>query len=338
MTNQKTNKLAGQKRKAQIPKKGGNMKKKKNPNTNQKGGNMKKKKPPILKLTQDIVFKSFFSTNTEILKKVLERFIPELGTISKVKFLNTELVPEYPKLKDKKFFLDLLVELETGEKVNIEMQNAQEEGFFTRVLGYMMRMQVLGFKSGKGYNKVKPNYSLIFLSKPAKELKKVQHHLSHFALVRTKPPHVLLTDKLHIKVVELSKLSEENLENLDIVGKWCYFIRKSGELSSKEIEILSKEPELKMALKHFESLSQDQELIQIQKDNSEESYNNALEFSKNQGIKKGIKEGMKKGKEKERKILVNLLKKKMPISFISEVTAWSEEKVLKLIKDLGFKE
>ena len=94
--------------------KGDNMKKKKNPNTNQRGENMEKKTPPILKLTQDIVFKSFFSTNTKILKKVLERFIPELGTISKVKLLNTELVPEVPKLKGKKFLLDLLVELGTG--------------------------------------------------------------------------------------------------------------------------------------------------------------------------------------------------------------------------------
>ena len=94
------------------------------------------------------------------------------------------------RLKGKKFLLDLLVELEKGEKVNIEMQNVQEEGFFTRVLGYAMRMHVLDFKSGKGYGEVKPNYSLIFLSKPAKELKKVPHHLSHFALVRTEAPHV----------------------------------------------------------------------------------------------------------------------------------------------------
>ena len=266
MTNQKLNKkLAGQKKpkhqKKEEPltnqkpniKKGGNMKKKKTqtptkkeetmtnktPNSNQKGGNMKKKKELTLKLTQDIVFKSFFSTNTEILKKVLERFIPELGTISTVKLLNTELVPEAPKSKGKKFLLDLLVELGTGEKVNIEMQNVQEEGFSTRVLAYAMRMHDLSFKSGKEYDKVKPSYSLVFLSKPAKELKKVPHYLSHFALVRTEPPHVLLSNQLHIKVVELSKLSGKKLDNLDIVGKWCYFIRKSGGLSIKELESLA---------------------------------------------------------------------------------------------------
>ena len=115
--------------------------------------------------------------------------------------------------------MDLLVELGTGEKVNIEMQNVQEEGFSTRVLAYAMRMHDLSFKSGKRYDKVKPSYSLIFLSKPAKELKKVKHYLSHFALVRTEPPHVLLSNQLHIKVVELSKLSGKNLANLDIVGK-----------------------------------------------------------------------------------------------------------------------
>ena len=94
-----------------------------------------------------------------------------------------------------------------------------------------------------------------------------------------------------------------------------------------------------MAVKHFKSLSEDQELIlRIREENTRQARKNALRFSKNQDRKEGIKEGMKKGREKERKILVNLLKKKMPISFISEVTAWSERKVLKLIKDLELKE
>ena len=180
--------------------------------------------------------------------------------------------------------------------------------------------------------------------------------MSHFALVRTEPPHVLLSNQLHIKVVELSKLSGKNLANLDIVGKWCYFIRKSGGLSSKELESLSKEPELKMAVKHFKSLSEDQELIlRIREENGRQARKNALRFSKNQAREKGMKEGRKEGREEGRKegrkegreegreeekrtLVVNLLKKKQPISFISEVTAWSEEKVLKLIKDIGLKE
>ena len=63
----------------------------------------------------------------------------------------------------------------------------------------------------------------------------------------------------------------------------------------------------------------------------------AREKGREEGREEGINIGIEKGREKERKVLVNLLKKKMPISFISEVTDWSEEKVLKLIKELGLK-
>ena len=76
MTNQKPNKELAGKKSPPNTKKRRQHEKKKTQNTIQKGGNMEKKKELSLKLTQDIVFKSFFSTNTEILKKVLERFIP----------------------------------------------------------------------------------------------------------------------------------------------------------------------------------------------------------------------------------------------------------------------
>ena len=302
-----------------------------------------------------MVFKHFFATSEDILKKVLERFIPKLGAISGVKVINPELGPEGSKKGGKTFLLDLLVELKTGEKVNIEMQNVQDADFFTRVIGYAARLFIQGFKKGKDYKEVKATYSLVFLSKSAKELKGVSDHISHFAFVRTKAPHVILSNKLNITVVELSKLSEEDIEKLDIVEKWCYFIKKSGQLSSKDIKNLSKEKELKMAIKHLESLSQDEKFIyELRVEKALENHKALLRHTKNQGIKKGRKEGINigigkgreeginigigKGREEEKKaLIVNLLKKKQPISFISEVTDWPEEKVLEAIKYIKFK-
>ena len=307
--------------------------------TRSRKANSKGKKIKI-NLTQDMVFKHFFATSEDILKKVLERFIPKLGAISGVKVINPELGPEGSKKGGKTFLLDLLVELKTGEKVNIEMQNVQDADFFTRVIGYAARLFIQGFKKGKDYKEVKATYSLVFLSKSAKELKGVSDHISHFAFVRTKAPHVILSNKLNITVVELSKLSEEDIEKLDIVEKWCYFIKKSGQLSSKDIKNLSKEKELKMAIKHLESLSQDEKFIyELRVEKALENHKALLRHTKNQGINQGIKKGRKEGREEEKKaLIVNLLKKKQPISFISEVTDWPEEKVLETIKYIKFKE
>ena len=107
-----------------------------------------------------------------------------------------------------------------------------------------------------------------------------------------------------------------------------------------------------MAVKHFKSLSEDQELIlRIREENGRQARINALRFSKNQAREKGRKEGRKegkeeginigieKGREEEKKILIaNLYKQGLPVSNIARAVSWSEEKVLKLIKDIGLKE
>ena len=50
-----------------------------------------------------------------------------------------------------------------------------------------------------------------------------------------------------------------------------------------------------------------------------------------EGIQKGRQEGIQKGRqENQRELIMNMLKKKMDISFISEVTGLSKEKILKL--------
>ena len=196
----------------------------------------------------------------KFLKKLLKSFIPQLGPISGVKVMNLELQSDDPKKEAKIFFLDLLVDLSTGEKVNIEMQNVQEIVFFKRVVEYLVKLCYQGFKEGEDYKEVKTIYSIVFLSEPAEELKEVSDYVSHFALARTKPPHAV-DDKLNILVVELSKLPMEDIEKLNRVGKWCYFIKRSGELSVDEKKALSKEEELKMAIKHLESLSQDEKFI-----------------------------------------------------------------------------
>ena len=306
--------------------------------------NQKKKKVKV-NLTQDAVFKHFFSTSDDVLKKMLESFLPKLSPISGVKVINSELQSEDPANKEAKtFFLDLVVELSTGDKVNIEMQNIQELGFVTRVVGYMARMFLQGFKRGKDYKEVKATYSIVFLSEPIEELEEVLDYVSHCALARIKPPQVVVCDKLNLLFVELSKLPMEDIEKLDRVGKWCYFIKRSGELSVDEKKSLSKEEEIKMAIKHLDSLSKDERFIyEFQLDKAKESRARALMYSKKQGLEEGREEGINigigKGREEEKKTLIaNFYKQGVAISNIAKAVVWSEADVLKLIQELGLKE
>ena len=91
-----------------------------------------------------------------------------------------------------------------------------------------------------------------------------------------------------------------------------------------------------MSIKHLENLSQDEKFIyELRVEKALENHKALLRHTKNQGREEGINIGA----EKEKKaLIVNLLKKKQPISFISEVTDWPEEKILETIKYIKFKE
>ena len=103
-----------------------------------------------------------------------------------------------------------------------------------------------------------------------------------------------------------------------------------------------------MAIKHLESLSEDEKFIyKLRVEKALEDRQALLTHAKNQGLEEGREEGREeginigvgKGREEEKKaLIINLLKKKQPISFISEVTAWSEDKILEAIKYIEFKE
>ena len=220
------------------------------------GKTSSKKKELKLHLSQKAVFNHFFSTNNELLKKVLESFIPQIDPISRIKMIKLNPPSNNPQIS----VLNVSVELSTGEKMNIEMQSTQEIGFLPKMLEQFMRLVYRNFKE-ENYKKIKTIYSIVFSSEPVEDLKEVSDYVSHFVFARTESPKEVVSDKLNMLVVELSKIPMENIKKLSKMEKWCYFIKRSGELSADEKKELSKEKELKMAIKHLESLSQGKKLI-----------------------------------------------------------------------------
>ncbi|MCY4320958.1 MAG: Rpn family recombination-promoting nuclease/putative transposase [Bdellovibrionaceae bacterium] len=325
-----------------------------------------KKQIRFLKLTQDIVFKSFFSRNKQVLISLLKSFLPIKNEIAKITILNLEKRDKkhnkakvssdsktlhsgkqkenkldfkeslfYPnKLNKKQIVLDLRVKLSTGENINVEMQTISQKHFLKRILFYWSKLYSQDLEKGESYDKIHPAYSLIFTTFPILDIR-IKDFMSSFSIRRDKKPYQLFNEDLKIVIVELSKLNKTYNELLDLKEKWCYILRESSNITKKEYKCLSKDEDIKMALKHLNKLSRDEELYQeafteqINKVAYDLDRSGLLEEGMQKGIQQGIQQGIKEGRKET---ALNMLKEGFEVSIISKVTGLAEVEILKLKK------
>ena len=253
-------------------------------------------------------------------------------------FLDTNLLSE--NRQGKRVFLDIRVKLSTGEDINVEVQSYQEPHFLNRILFYWAKLHSQSLKKGEGYDKLTPTYSLIFTEKACLD-DSIKDFMSSFSLRRTNKPYVLLSEDLKIVIVELSKLKKSSGDLFDFKELWCYFIGRSGDLTSRDKDNLSKHEEMEEAMEYFYELTQEEKLRQKALDDWRNDMFNHLnkvgwrEEGMKEGIEEGIKRGIEKGMEKGREeLILSMLEKGSEVDFVVEVTGLPKAKVLKIKKKL----
>ena len=241
----------------------------------------------------------------------------------------------YPENSHKKqAVLDLRVKLNTGQNINVEMQSCYKKHFLKRVLFYWAKLYSQDLEKGQNYDKLNPTYSLIFTSFPILD-KSIKDFMSSFSIRRDKEPYLLFNKDLKIVIVELSKLTKSCEETIDLNEKWCYLLIRSAHLTKKEWKQLSADKEIKMALKHLQELSRDEELYQ--EAFSRQIDDVAFRLDKagwiEQGLQKGKQEGLSQGKSQRNiEIALNMLNKNLELSLISQITGLSKDEITQLKK------
>ncbi len=361
--------------------------------------NTKKTQNQFLNLTQDLMFKIYFSKDKQVLLSLLKTFLPlpPGKTIKNISFLeikeqkthsktesyrkqgeNAPLTQTkqkitvmdsslYPDIAtNKQIVMDLRVQLNTGEKINVEIQSVFKKGFLNRVLFYWARLYTENLRKAEDYHHLCPAYSLIFTDFAVFAPKEDRYKtidtssiITSFSLRSDKEPHFMLNDQLKIVFVELSKfntsLDNINLPDLfDFQKLWCYILKRSRSISKRECEILSKKgEEMKRAIEHLQNLSQDEEVRRweearekfIRDQRAEKAY--AFDEGLEKGIQQGKEEGRKQGKEEGRKqgkeegmqkakqeLIKNMIKEGVSITTVSKITNWPEKKIQKLKNNL----
>ena len=336
--------------------------------TKEQGQQKKEKKPkPFINLTNDRHFKLFFSRNKAVLLSLLKTFLPlpDKKHIQNVEIISDKKTTEKEKqstvinkseketsssqtqsliLKDsalypvsiggKQSILDLNVELNTGEKIDVEMQATNQKHFSKRVVFYWTRLHAMGLNMSEDYSQLHPTYSLVFTTFPVLEKEKKRHLIHPFAIRSNKHPHSSLNDQLQMVFVDLSYFKKDIRQLVDKQEEWCYFIKNAGRLSRKELKILStKGEDMAKAVGLFDDVSA-RDLEFLRKRTEERAHWDRISMQaeiRRESHAKGHAEGMEKGMEKRsRTVALNMLKKSADITFISEVTGLSIDEINKL--------
>ena len=307
---------------------------------------MKQKK--YLDLTHDRSFKTFFSQNKDMLLSLLKAFLPlpNKRTVKSVHLIEDKKQAQvaqkitikdsflYPaSVREKQAILDLNVLLNTGEKVDVEMQAVSKKAFVERALFYWARLYTKGLKMSQDYGLLYPTYSLIFTKFPAFDLQKKRGFVTSFSIRSDNPPYFALNDHLRMMFVELSRFKQGEYL-LDAKEKWCYFLRESGSLTPKKVKFLTKKgDDMSKAVSLLDDLSESgyESLLKETKEREHRDQLAIKALARDEGLEEGRQAGMKEGRQAGMKtVALNMLKKSADLSFISEVTGLSVAEIKKL--------
>ena len=289
---------------------------------------------PRLKMKNDIMFKAFFSRkeNEEFLKDMLEAI---LGKRIKIKKVIHDARLEQLAKEQKYGILDLDVELEDGEIINVEMQLKNYYNIEERTTFYSSKKIVEQLGLGTEYEKMKKVIVIAILDYSFLD---VPEYLTETVRVAEKHRDYEINNNVRYYYIELEKFRKQNPNMKEPLNQWLAFLdMERGEL----LEMAKKESKkIEKAVENYEVLTGDAEVkrlaeIRLMSELEERSaLASANAIGREKGEKIGREKGEKIGREKgeaigkakeKKKIAKELLKLKIPIEQIMQVTELTEE-------------
>jgi predicted transposase/invertase (TIGR01784 family) len=269
----------------------------------------------------DYAFKRIFGH--EDTKDILARFLSVILNVriepDELNLIHTELSPEY--LADKASSLDIQVRRSSShEKMNIEMQVADEGNIRKRILHYWGRGYTEELSEGQDYEELPRMINIVIVDFDVFEWKDSAKFHSVFNVFE-RDEGVLFCDALEIHVLELPKLRRQPVKS-DWTPAECwalYIDNLEGEAMER---IAEKEPLIKRAMTVediFTKNAEERRLYEL-RDKGRRIYESAL--------RKAERNGEASGRAAEKKQTARLmLENGMPFEMISKITGLSAEEI-----------
>ena len=269
-----------------------------------------------LKLTNDFIFKKVFGKkgNESILKDLLEAILKI--KIKKIE-LQAEVELERELIDDKTGVLDIEATIDDNTIIDVEMQMRNQYNMKERSLFYWAGLYYTGLKKKEEY---KENKRVITINIVNFDMFKEGPYHEKIEL-RREYKNILLTNKLEIHFIQLSKFLKEGQEEKDKkMWQWLTFI---CDKNRKEVERVMKEnKEIEKANEELEYLTGDDAVRRIAflREKAERDYISNMSGAREEGIEEGEK-------KKTIEIAKEMLAKGIEIELIKEITKLSEEEL-----------
>lgn len=288
------------------------------------------KKVDRLPITDDYIFKRVFTFegNESALKDLLEAILKK--DIKTVTIKNPEIIP-YEK-DEKRGLLDIKAETDDGTILDIEMQMEDEKNTDERGTQYLGKMITEQLKKGDKYSKLKKSI-VIFITNYNFLKRNSYHSVGKMKFEETlKEEYVemgyeeedqIASKYIEFHYIELPKYKRKEPSKFTKLDQWmCIFTQ-----NEEGIEMAEKEnKEIKRAIDTLDFISEDPKERERHNSIVMAEYNRLT--SEHNFFEAGVEEGIEKNKEKTAKAM---LKKKIPIETIIEITELTREEIEKLI-------
>ena len=204
----------------------------------------------------DYAFK-YVMRNKNVMKGFLSAVLGvDKKEIKEIEYLdtNTEKDGEESKLG----IMDLLVSMNGSSRINIEIQLYYMGDWLNRSLFYLCEEYITGFRSGKGYGDSEIP-SVICINILDFTILKNEKWVYNTYKIMNPRSHNVLTDKIDIHIIELSKLKDlseaEKKKHREVI-KWAGFIAAE---TWKEYEIFGREDaDMAEAVKELKKINADE--------------------------------------------------------------------------------
>ncbi|MBO6233642.1 MAG: Rpn family recombination-promoting nuclease/putative transposase [Clostridia bacterium] len=278
-----------------------------------------------LKPTNDFLFKKLFgeSKNADLLKDLLQAILTDIK-IKKVQ-INKDVSLERKLISEKLGILDIVATLNDSTRVNIEMQVKDYYNTIDRSVFYGTGIYHENLNRGQDYLEMPKSISIwitdydVFEEGPFHERARLKRDYEN----------IVLTDKLEIHYIQLTKFKEKCKRISSKLEQWLTFIKNENV---EEIRMIDNKL-VQKAEDEFEYLTGDAETRRLAELREKAIRDEAagLKSARRKGIEEGIQQGIEKGIEKEKIATAKkMLAEKIDIELIMKITELTKEEIEKL--------
>ena len=267
----------------------------------------------LLELKNDLVFQEIFGKQknckitAHLLSLILKKEIHNIDLD-----VNKRMLGNKPNSKTGR--LDIRVKFNNGEDCNIELQILPYKYMTERMLEYWSGMYDNKISSGQGYEVLKPSISILITNYNLQQLNGISKYHTIWNLREKDFYDRILTNNIEMHILEIPKIKNKEILK-DELAQWLMFIENP---ENEEVEkFMSENVFLKQAKEELAYLSGDPDF--------------QLLVESRAGFLKDIYYFQKEGiRENKIKTAQKLLKLKMSIEQIVEVTELTKEEIKKL--------